>query len=196
MMLWRLPEQGTRGTSQGTQLSCDDECMHSPSTWHGEAEPPVVKKDFQAEQMLKVSKKLYSQQGNKKSLKASQVLSAYDVDEDTPGFSQGHEDHKGGSIQAVAIPPNNSTYLEQGPDQWASEIPALNFSIGREPGMKVSVYAADLTKVEVDAIVNPANQDLSLVGGLSYAILKAAHEDLQEECTKHVSVHGPLKVHH
>lgn len=68
---------------------------------------------------------------------------------------------------------------------------AYSFQIGT---MHVDVYTGDLTRVKVDAIVNPANGDLSLIGGLSYDIKKAAPADLQEECTKFVSLHGPLKV--
>ncbi len=49
---------------------------------------------------------------------------------------------------------------------------------------KVEVIVGDITTLEVDAIVNPANTELILGGGVSGAILKAGGSKIQEECDK------------
>lgn len=48
----------------------------------------------------------------------------------------------------------------------------------------VEVMIGDITTLEVDAIVNPANTELILGGGVSGAIRKAGGSKIQEECEK------------
>lgn len=49
---------------------------------------------------------------------------------------------------------------------------------------QLKMFRGDITTVEVDAIVNSANNDLVLGGGVSGAIRRVAGVDVQEECNK------------
>jgi O-acetyl-ADP-ribose deacetylase (regulator of RNase III) len=49
---------------------------------------------------------------------------------------------------------------------------------------RVTVVAGDITKLEVDAIVNPANSRLMMGGGVAGAILRAGGNKIQEEALK------------
>jgi len=55
---------------------------------------------------------------------------------------------------------------------------------------KIHIEQGDLTTYRVDAIVNAANNDLILGGGLAGAIRRAGGPSIQEECNRH----GPVKV--
>ena len=46
---------------------------------------------------------------------------------------------------------------------------------------KIAVLTGDITKLEVDAIVNPANSQLLMGGGVAGAILRAGGEQIQEQ---------------
>jgi len=52
------------------------------------------------------------------------------------------------------------------------------------------IMAGDLVEQEVDAIVNAANNDLALGGGVAGAIRSRGGPSIQEEC----DAHGPVKV--
>lgn len=56
--------------------------------------------------------------------------------------------------------------------------------------LTVSVHQGDLTAWQVDAIVNAANNDLVLGGGLAGAIAAHGGPAIQAECT----AHGPVEV--
>ena len=60
----------------------------------------------------------------------------------------------------------------------------------RVDGLSVDVIQGDLTQQDVDAIVNAANNDLELGGGVAGAIARAGGPAIQAECRKI----GPVEV--
>ena len=52
----------------------------------------------------------------------------------------------------------------------------------------------DLTREEVDAIVNPANSQLAHGGGVALAIRRQAGQEIQEESDRWVREHGPVRT--
>lgn len=57
-------------------------------------------------------------------------------------------------------------------------------------GVAIEVLEADITEQAVDAIVNAANNDLILGGGVAGAIARKGGPSIQEECHQH----GPIQV--
>ena len=55
---------------------------------------------------------------------------------------------------------------------------------------RVLIVSGDLVEQEVDAIVNAANNDLQLGGGVAGAIRRAGGPTIQDEC----DAHGPVRV--
>lgn len=55
---------------------------------------------------------------------------------------------------------------------------------------RIHIATGDLTRCNVDAIVNAANNDLVLGGGLAGAIRRAGGAGIQDECDRH----GPVQV--
>ena len=53
---------------------------------------------------------------------------------------------------------------------------------------RVVIVAGDLVEQEVDAIVNAANNDLQLGGGVAGAIRRAGGPEIQDECDAHGAV--------
>ena len=60
------------------------------------------------------------------------------------------------------------------------------------PATRVVIITGDLVEQEVDAIVNAANNDLVLGGGVAGAIRRSGGPSIQDECT----AHGPVPVGH
>ena len=57
---------------------------------------------------------------------------------------------------------------------------------------KISVFKDDITKHRVDAIVNPANEELKHIGGLAAAIVKVGGTEIQGHCNNYIEKHGLL----
>jgi len=51
-------------------------------------------------------------------------------------------------------------------------------------GTKVAVFTGDITKLEADALINPANSQLIMGGGVAGAILRAGGDEIQREALK------------
>uniref|UniRef100_A0A8C2KIW5 Poly [ADP-ribose] polymerase n=1 Tax=Cyprinus carpio TaxID=7962 RepID=A0A8C2KIW5_CYPCA len=60
-------------------------------------------------------------------------------------------------------------------------------------GVTVTVRKADICKINVDAVVNAANEDLKHIGGVALALLQAAGPSLQQICDQHTKTNGALK---
>ena len=61
-------------------------------------------------------------------------------------------------------------------------------------GVLFSLYQADITKVNVDAIVNAANEHLQHGGGVAAAIVHNGGYEIQHESSEIVRRHGPIPV--
>jgi putative ATPase len=59
-------------------------------------------------------------------------------------------------------------------------------------GIRITAIGGDLTRQEVDAIVNAANERLAHGGGLAAAIVRAGGHEIQGESDRWVAEHGPL----
>jgi O-acetyl-ADP-ribose deacetylase (regulator of RNase III) len=55
---------------------------------------------------------------------------------------------------------------------------------------RIHIEQGDLTAYDVDAVVNAANNDLTLGGGLAGAIRRRGGPSIQQECDRH----GPVEV--
>ena len=59
-------------------------------------------------------------------------------------------------------------------------------------GTEIAVVTGDITKLEVDAIVNPANSQLIMGGGVAGAILRAGGDQIQKQALKK----APVQIGH
>jgi O-acetyl-ADP-ribose deacetylase (regulator of RNase III) len=59
-------------------------------------------------------------------------------------------------------------------------------------GTSIVVVQGDLTALEVDAVVNAANEQLEHGGGVALAIARAGGPEVQEESRRWVAEHGPV----
>jgi O-acetyl-ADP-ribose deacetylase (regulator of RNase III) len=55
-------------------------------------------------------------------------------------------------------------------------------------GVRIIVEKGDITKLQVDAIVNAANSRLIMGGGVAGAILRAGGREIQEEALRHAPI--------
>ena len=61
-------------------------------------------------------------------------------------------------------------------------------------GTQLRIYTADITRIPVDAIVVPTNENLSHNGGVAKAVLAASRSPLQKYCDEYLRKHGSGKV--
>ncbi|XP_070262437.1 protein mono-ADP-ribosyltransferase PARP14-like isoform X2 [Myotis yumanensis] len=64
------------------------------------------------------------------------------------------------------------------------------------PGVSLIVQQGDLTRFPVEVVVNAANEDLRLSGGLASALSKAAGPELQADCDRIVKKKGKIAIGH
>uniref|UniRef100_G1Q873 Poly [ADP-ribose] polymerase n=1 Tax=Myotis lucifugus TaxID=59463 RepID=G1Q873_MYOLU len=64
------------------------------------------------------------------------------------------------------------------------------------PGVSLIVQKGDLTRFPVEVVVNAANEDLRLSGGLAAALSKAAGPELQADCDRIVKKKGKIAIGH
>ncbi|KAF3695106.1 Poly [ADP-ribose] polymerase 9 [Channa argus] len=72
--------------------------------------------------------------------------------------------------------------------------PERRFSVVLNSGVKVSVWKADLTNFQVDAIVNAANTRLQHYGGLALALSEAGGPQIQKDSVNYITTYGELKT--
>ncbi len=94
-----------------------------------------------------------------------------------------------------------------GPIRWVEPIPAVRFGGYLSGGKKVHVLGeaavnggslvvvqGDITTLEVDAVVNAANEQLRHGGGVAAAIAEAGGAVVVDESDEWVRIHGPVGV--
>ena len=72
--------------------------------------------------------------------------------------------------------------------------PSDAYSFYTPEKIKVLVYTSDITRLQVGAIVNPANSNLKHLAGLAGVISRKAGHIVQDECTRFVLREKPLQV--
>ena len=83
---------------------------------------------------------------------------------------------------------NDANQLEEKKDLRSSK--ELICSYVTQEEKKISVFKGDITKEEVDVIVNAANGSLNHIGGLAAAILEAGGKEIQDDCRRYVERNG------
>ncbi|XP_015749699.1 PREDICTED: poly [ADP-ribose] polymerase 14-like [Acropora digitifera] len=89
---------------------------------------------------------------------------------------------------------NDANQLEEKKDLRSSK--ELICSYVTQEEKKISVFKGDITKEEVDVIVNAANGRLNHIGGLAAAILEAGGKEIQDDCRQYVKSKGVVLEGH
>ena len=130
------------------------------------------------------------------------------VEIDKPGMKKFFKNEKGQSMlkatgeknRCIILPKeyqeveNEANELEEEEDFRSSQ--ELICSYVTKEGKKISVFKGDITKENVDVIVNAANNDLKHIGGLAAAILRAGGQQIQDECDNYVKNNGSVLEGH
>ncbi|XP_029967787.1 protein mono-ADP-ribosyltransferase PARP9-like [Salarias fasciatus] len=72
--------------------------------------------------------------------------------------------------------------------------PSQRYGVTLPSGVRVSVWKADLTQLNVDAVVNAANTHLSHGAGLAAALSKAGGPQIKRDSDDYIHKYGPLKT--
>ena len=114
-----------------------------------------------------------------------------------------HEDYEGKSKQSMSKKDERSTGARQKSDNSENKAksipknttnPRLLLDEALKNGLRFMVYVKDIRATSVDAIVNPANEDLDNLGGCAREISVAAGNKFEDECRRIVSKRGKIKV--
>ena len=114
-----------------------------------------------------------------------------------------HEDYEGKSKQSMSKKDERSTGARQKSDNSENKAksipknttnPTLLLDEALKNGLRFMVYVKDIRATSVDAIVNPANEDLDNLGGCAREISLAAGKKFEDECRSIVSKKGKIKV--
>ncbi|XP_072025001.1 uncharacterized protein [Amphiura filiformis] len=119
-------------------------------------------------------------------------------------FSQKHREHlkqvflvnKDEDVTRV-LKQNCLKKFRQAPQLKERPIPATTATATRlsyktRKGLDIEIESGDITKAQVDTIVNAANKDLRHGGGVAGAISRAAGKDMQDECRRIMKPRPPL----
>lgn len=94
------------------------------------------------------------------------------------------------TIEGVDVESEPSFVQEKGPAIGEEK----RFSARLPAGVHVSVWKADLTAFQVDAVVNAANCSLQHGAGLARALCDAGGPQIQKESDNYTDAHGPLNT--
>ncbi|XP_039673638.1 protein mono-ADP-ribosyltransferase PARP9 isoform X2 [Perca fluviatilis] len=94
------------------------------------------------------------------------------------------------TIDGVDFERGLSTVQQRGP----SVVPEKRFAVTLHGGVQVSVWKADLTNFQADAVVNAANDQLHHYGGLALALSMAGGPQIQRDSDDYISKYGGLKT--
>ncbi|XP_061196803.1 uncharacterized protein LOC133205079 [Saccostrea echinata] len=72
--------------------------------------------------------------------------------------------------------------------------PLSKYEFNTKEGLKVLIYEGSITHLDVDCIVNAANENLMHGGGIAFAISEAAGYVFDEESKDYIAKHGQIPV--
>lgn len=90
--------------------------------------------------------------------------------------------------QAGSLPTGKATHVHKKPSHIESKL-----DVRLKYGLRFIVYVHDITSASVEAIVNPANENLSNNGGCAYIISTAAGPKFESDCKKIIKKNKRIK---
>lgn len=91
--------------------------------------------------------------------------------------------------QAGSLPTGKGTYVHKKPSHIERKL-----DVRLKNGLRFMVYVHDITSASVEAIVNPANEDLANTGGCAQIISTAAGPKFESDCQKIIMKKKRIKV--
>ncbi|XP_067833079.1 protein mono-ADP-ribosyltransferase PARP14-like isoform X2 [Heptranchias perlo] len=110
------------------------------------------------------------------------------------GSGKEHLDAVGRKSKCLVVLKEDPPAGETGGDQLASPGSVVLSTYCSEGGVVISICRGDITKQQVDAIVNAANGRLNHSGGVARAISKAGGPEIDRESSAYVAAHGNVQV--